>query len=290
MYFALRGSGQPIVVFESGIAATSQNWAGIQEAVSRFARTFTYDRAGLGWSSNAKTERTPTHIVKELRLLLQQARIPGPYLLVGHSFGGLVVRRFAASYPEEVAGVLLVDAMRTEDWPPVNEARRASLNRGIRMAKMAIPFAQVGLLRLAATSLLRRSGRTSRFFSRVAGAGGRHVLERIVREISKMPREVWPVVAAHWSNPYFYRGLAAHLEAVPKSVQEMANAEAIHDVPVCLLTPPTARPLTPEELFRIGPATRQVLVENCGHWVHLDEPRLVVEAIRTMVEEIRSRQ
>ncbi len=270
----------PTVIFESGIAATSQNWLQVQEQVAGYARAVSYDRGGLGWSSACASARTPTNIARELRHTLRQAGIPGPYVLVGHSFGGLVVRRYAALYPGEVAGVVLVDPMRAEEWPPVNETQRPLLERGVRLAGYGVPVARFGLARLATTSLLCRSGRASRAFSRAAGGGGAHVMERITCEVGKMPREAWPVVAAHWSTPKFYRGLAAHVRAVPASVDEMQEAEPLGDVPVVVLTPGNVEPLCCERLRQIGSDVRQVIAEKSGHWIHLDEPELVLEAIR----------
>ena len=101
-----------------------------------------------------------------------------------------------------------------------------------------------------------------------------------------MPREVWPIVAAHWASPKYYRGLAAHLTAVPATVTEMLVAEAAEGMPVVLLTPGTAEPLCNEQLRRIGPEVRQVIAGRSGHWVHLDEPELVLNTIRSMVEQV----
>jgi pimeloyl-ACP methyl ester carboxylesterase len=274
------------VIFESGIAATSQNWSRVQQSVAGYTRAVSYDRGGLGWSDACSSERTPSNIARELRDLLRLAGIPGPYVLVGHSFGGLVARRFAVLYPADVAGVVLVDPMRIEEWPPVNESQRPLLERGIRMAGFGIPVARFGLARLATTSLLCRSGRASRAFSRAAGNGGIHVMQRITCEVGKMPREVWPIVAAHWASPKYYRGLAAHLQAVPATVTEMQMAEAVDGVPVVLLTPGTAEPLCSVQLSGIGTEVRQVIAERSGHWVHLDEPELVLETIRSMVEQV----
>jgi pimeloyl-ACP methyl ester carboxylesterase len=277
----------PTVIFESGIAATSQNWLRVQEVVAAYARAVSYDRSGLGWSSPSDSERTPSNIARELRDMLRHAKIPGPYVLVGHSFGGLVVQRYAAEYPDEILGVILVDPMRVEDWPPVNETQRAMLVRGTRMAGFGIPVARFGLARLATTSLLCRSGKLSRAFSRAtAKHGGLHVLERITCEVGKMPRAVWPIVAAHWSRPEFYRGLVAHLDAVPASVAEMHGAQSVEGVPVVLLTPGNAKPFSGDDLRRIGPGARQVIARRSGHWIHLDEPELVVDTIRRMVEQV----
>jgi pimeloyl-ACP methyl ester carboxylesterase len=278
----------PTVVFESGIAATSQNWLSVQTSVAAYTRAVSYDRGGLGWSSPHTSERTPGNIASELRETLQQAGIPGPYVLVGHSFGGLVVRSFAMQYPDEVLGVVLVDPMRPEEWPPVNEAQRAHVERGKRFAGYGVLVARFGLARLAITSLLCRSGTMSRAFFRTAGNSGQHVMERIVCEVGKMPPEVRPVVAAHWSNPKYYRGLVAHLDALPATVTEMHGANPLQGVPVVLLTPANAEPLCAERLRRISPGARQVIAEQSGHWVHLDEPELVLDTIRAMVEQTRS--
>ena len=290
MYVSDMGRGMrdgPTVIFESGIAATSQNWLRVQEVVAAYARAVSYDRSGLGWSSPSDSERTPSNIARELRDMLRHAKIPGPYVLVGHSFGGLVVQRYAAEYPDEILGVILVDPMRVEDWPPVNEAQRAMLVRGTRMAGFGIPVARFGLARLATTSLLCRSGKLSRAFSRAtAKHGGLHVLERITCEVGKMPREVWPIVAAHWSRPQFYQGLVAHLDAVPASVAEMHGAQAVEGVPVVLLTPGDAKPFSGDDLRRIGSGARQVIARRSGHWIHLDEPELVIDTIRRMVEQV----
>jgi pimeloyl-ACP methyl ester carboxylesterase len=290
MYLYDAGSGGPAVVFESGIAATSQNWAQLQAAISGFTRVVSYDRAGLGWSSASDAERTPSNIVRELRALLLRAGVPPPYVLVGHSFGGLVVRHFAANYPQEVLGVVLVDAMRTEEWPPVNESQRAVLDRGILLTRIALPIARFGLARLATTSLLCRSGRTSRFLSRAAGSGGAHVLDRITCEVGKMPRDVWPIIAAHWSRPSFYRGLQAHLRAVPATVREMHDSQPIFETPVLLLNAANVQPLSTQGLRQIGTAAQQKTAHRSGHWIHLDEPELVVEAVRDMVMGARRAQ
>lgn len=290
IYVSQAGSGCPAVVFESGIAATSQNWTALQRSVSGFARTFTYDRGGLGWSSPHKSSPTPSMLAPELHRVLQLAGVPPPYIMVGHSFGGLVVRRFAADYPGEVAGLILVDSMRPEEWPPVNSARQAHLDRGIRLAEWAVPIARFGLARLATTSQLCRSGKTSRRLSSLAGDGGLHVLDRITSEVGKMPREVWPIVAAHWSAPSFYLGLAAHLRAVPATVQEMLDAPPVESIPTVVITAGNAQPLSTGELARIGPGTRQIVAPGSGHWVHLDRHDLVLNCIFDMVERVRSIQ
>jgi len=283
LYLLEKGTGGPTVLFESGIAATNLNWFHIQQTVSRFTYTASYDRGGLGWSSPCHTARTPGNIAVELHAMLEGAGIKPPYILVGHSFGGLVMRRYALLYPDDVLSVLLVDPMRCEEWPPMNPNKQSELDRGKKLTRFAVPVARFGLARLAVTSLLCRSGRISGHLAGVAGSGGRHVLDRVTEEVGKMPREVWPIVAAHWSRPAFYAGMRSHVEAVPATVREMRNAEPIHGIPVLVLTPGKSTPLSDECLDRIGDNVHQVIARASAHWIHLDEPDLVINSIREMV-------
>jgi pimeloyl-ACP methyl ester carboxylesterase len=282
LYALDQGSGAPTVVFESGIAATNLNWRHIQKSISQETRTVSYDRGGLGWSSPALTARTPGNIAMELRAMLEAAGIKPPFVLVGHSFGGLVMRRFALLYPQEVVGVVLVDPMRCEEWPPLDPAKQAMLDRGVRMTGYAVPIARMGLARLAVTSLLCRSGRIWTFLAGAAGNGGRHVLSRIKDEVDKMPEEAWPMVAAYWSRPGYYEGMAGHISAVPATVREMTGTAPIAGIPVTLLTPGKSSPLSQKQLAEIGDNVRQVIATDSGHWIHLDEPQIVVHAIREM--------
>jgi pimeloyl-ACP methyl ester carboxylesterase len=104
------GSGTPTVVLEPGGGEMSSNLGWIAPAVARDTRVCVYDRAGRGWSEPADTAQDGAQIATELHTLLQRGRVPGPYVLAGHSFGGLYVLTFAARYPDEVAGMVLVDS------------------------------------------------------------------------------------------------------------------------------------------------------------------------------------
>jgi pimeloyl-ACP methyl ester carboxylesterase len=283
LYVLEKGSGDATVLFEAGIAATNLNWFHIQETVSQFALTASYDRIGLGWSSPCHTARTPANIAAELHAMLAGAGIKPPYILVGHSFGGLVVRRYALLFPADVSSLLLIDPMRCEEWPPLDPAKQSELDRGRKLTGIAVPIARFGLARLAVTSLFCRSGRIAEGLAGAAGNGGRHVLQRIKDEVGKMPREVWPIVAAHWSHPGYYAGMRSHVEAVPDTVREMQDAEPIHGIPILLLTPGKSSPLSEQCLQRIGDNVQQVIAPASAHWIHLDQPDLVIDSIRAMV-------
>ncbi|MGD0478814.1 MAG: alpha/beta hydrolase [Terracidiphilus sp.] len=283
LYVFEDGEGEATVLFESGIGATHLNWRGIQDPISTVAHTIAYDRASLGWSSPCRTARTPGNIALELHHMLEASGCHGPYVLVGHSFGGLVMRRYAVLFPQEVAGVVLVDPMRCEEWPPLNPSRQSHLDLGKRLIRSAMPMVRCGLARLLVKRLFGRPGSLS---DQIAGAGGanhRHVLGRIKTEVRKMPRKVWPAVAAHWSRPSFYAGLRSHIGSIPATVREMHTAEPIGGIPVTVLTPGNAAPLTPNQLDHIGDSVHQTIASKSEHWIHLDEPELVINAIRAMI-------
>ena len=108
--YVTAGSGTPTVVFESGLGDGKEVWGPVFRSLSKHARVVAYDRAGYGQSSDSTEVRDGLQIVKELRAMLQTENMPAPYILVGHSLGGTVVKLFARMYPDEVAGVVLVDA------------------------------------------------------------------------------------------------------------------------------------------------------------------------------------
>src|SRR5215213_5857090 len=104
------GSGSPTVLLQPGAGEMSSNMGWIAPAVARNTRVCVYDRAGRGWSEPAYTPQDGTQIATDLHTLLQRGHVPGPYVLAGHSFGGLYALTFAARYPDEVAGMVLVDS------------------------------------------------------------------------------------------------------------------------------------------------------------------------------------
>src|SRR5438552_9670650 len=116
LYREGRGSGGPSVVFDSGLSATGRSWSQVAPQAAALARVCTYDRANTGRSERAPTPRTSQDLVNDLRTLLKNAGIQPPYVLVGHSLGGLNVRLFASEYRSDVAGIVLVDSAHEDEW------------------------------------------------------------------------------------------------------------------------------------------------------------------------------
>jgi pimeloyl-ACP methyl ester carboxylesterase len=144
------GSGTPTVVLEPGGGEMSSNLGWITPAVARDTRVCVYDRAGRGWSEPADTPQHGTQIATDLHTLLQRGHVPGPYVLAGHSFGGLYVLTFAARYPDEVAGMVLVDSTAPASAPGTASPgdKGSSDNVMSRVSALVSASARLGLGRL----------------------------------------------------------------------------------------------------------------------------------------------
>lgn len=147
MHIHCIGEGSPTVILETLSGGTSSYWGWVQPEVAKTTRVCVYDRAGRGWSEPDPEPITLGRTVRNLHTLLSNARIEGPYVLVGHSIGGIYVRQFAADYPEEVAGMVLVDASHPEQFDRYPEMMKE--NQSYLRISAAFPaLARLGLFRL----------------------------------------------------------------------------------------------------------------------------------------------
>ena len=280
------GEGNPTVVFEAGISATSVSWSLVHGQVAQFARVIAYDRAGLGWSDPARTERTPSAVARELHAVLEAADASAPYVVVGHSFGGLVAQRFAALYPHETSGIVLVDPLAASEWHPLTPQRQSMLRRGIMLSRRGALLARIGVVRACITLAFRGRRIVPKIAGQVAsGRGGSSFMSRMAGEIRKLPPGSWPVVGCHWSHAKSFDAMAEHLHWLPESAREMSDAAPL-DVPAIVIT---AAHVT-EDPAPALPAARRIVASRSGHWVQFDQPELVIDAIRTMLESIRDRE
>jgi pimeloyl-ACP methyl ester carboxylesterase len=135
LYCTGERGGAPTVVMDSGLGGSVLDWQLVQPEVARFARVCTYDRGGAGWSEPGAQPRTSQQFVEELHTLLGNAGVQEPYVLVGHSLGGTNMQLYASQYPDEVAGMVLVDsALEDLDLLSINE-RRPPITCGIMLLK-----------------------------------------------------------------------------------------------------------------------------------------------------------
>jgi pimeloyl-ACP methyl ester carboxylesterase len=142
------GQGSPTVILEAANGGMSAHWARVQQEVAKAARVCAYDRAGLGWSESGPQPRDAKQVSSELHTLLANAGIEGPYILVGHSYGGLYARMYADRYSEEVAGMVLVDSSHPEQFSRGPEAR-AMYEQAKRLSALVPLFTSFGVIRLS---------------------------------------------------------------------------------------------------------------------------------------------
>jgi hypothetical protein len=153
------GSGTPTVVLEPGGGASAATLGLIAPAVAHTTRVCIYDRAGRGWSDPAPSPQDGTQIAAALHTLLNRAHVPGPYVLAGHSFGGLYVRSFAAQYPDDVAGLVLIDSTG-ERTTPVSPRQAGGYSVVKHLSALLSTTAHLGVGRLiAGTATARRAAR-----------------------------------------------------------------------------------------------------------------------------------
>jgi pimeloyl-ACP methyl ester carboxylesterase len=142
------GEGSPTVILEAAIVGMSAHWVRVQQEIAKATRVCAYDRAGLGWSESGPKPRDAKRVSSELHTLLANAAgIEGPYVLAGHSYGGLYARMYAARYPQEAAGVVLVDSSHPEQFTRSPE-ERAMYQRTRRQAAIVPLLARLGVMRL----------------------------------------------------------------------------------------------------------------------------------------------
>jgi pimeloyl-ACP methyl ester carboxylesterase len=142
-------AGGPTVILEAGMATFSSNYSWIQNELAATTRVVAYDRAGLGWSDPSAEPQDAQQSAQDLHAALQSAGIQPPYVVAGHSYGGLVVRAFTDLYPEEVAGMVLIDASHPDQWARIPASRNGKLNgRGNLITGLLARFGVVRIFRL----------------------------------------------------------------------------------------------------------------------------------------------
>ena len=293
LHYRCQGTGTPAVILEAGIAASSVTWSRVQPEMARETRVCSYDRAGLSWSEPAGSARSMAALVSELRTLLRAAEIEPPYVLVGHSFGALIIRAFARTHAEEVAGLVFVDPLHPEEWCDPSPNQQNMLRGGIFLSRVGGLLARLGVVRLSLALLSGGAPGVPRQFSRMFGRRAAAVLEHIVGEVQKLPAEVLPSVQAHWSNPKAFRGMWQHLAAMPAcSANLVAGADAFGEIPVIVISAGARSPrwlAADAGLVRASRRGRHVVSPRSGHWVHLDDQEVVIEAIRDVIQAARDK-
>jgi pimeloyl-ACP methyl ester carboxylesterase len=286
LHVQISGESGPTVVLESGLAATSLTWALVQPLIAPFARVLSYDRAGLGWSDDAAGPATALNAVHDLKSLLDRSGLPAPYVVVGHSFGGLIGRILQQLHPKLVAGLVLVDPVIRDEWRDLTPQRRAMLGRGAMLSRRGAMLARLGVVRFALTRLTGGSQRLPGLLGKMFAGRGAGIANRLVGEVRKIPREHWPAVAAHWSEARAFRTMADYLENLSLSVRQLDENRDLGNLPVIVLSSGNSSPeamAEHERDARLSTRGEHIVVPAAGHWINLDAPGIIADAVRRML-------
>ncbi len=298
LHLAVSGEGDPSVVLIAGGGDFSFDWSLVQPAIAGFARVCSYDRAGTAWSDLGPTPRTMKQEAHELHVLLKNAGIKPPYVLVGHSIGGLMARVYADQRRGEVAGIVLVDGTHEDTTLFLN----GKLVRMRTLAK-AGPIPDVQTMKSSPPKPPTPEDRKqAEEAQRADPAKTRPPFDRLPPAVQE--RRLW-----FRSNPRLSAPVDDHwAEELQALFEARARAEfPLGDMPLVVIIPSEKPPGSPppgvsaEEWKRIDEEKRRqkvgltslsrnstlVVAEKSGHHIHLDEPELVVEAVRRVVDAAR---
>jgi pimeloyl-ACP methyl ester carboxylesterase len=256
LHLLCKGSIGPTVLIEQGAGEPSVFWWPLQDKVSEFARVCTYDRAGYGWSDPPRSPQTIQQRAEDLHALLANAQLPVPYILVAHSYGSLIVRWFAQKYRDQVAGLVLVD----------------TAEEGVVFRKDVLDlYARIAM------------------FPRAMAFAARFGLPRLLRRFFPSLREqLWFV------KPSQYAATAddlASLARVTPPLTEPGGFGSLEGLPLVVLThgQPFPGPFAllekywaegQKRLAALSEKGELVVAQHSNHMIHLDQPDLVINAIR----------
>ncbi|MGB9431546.1 MAG: alpha/beta hydrolase [Candidatus Acidiferrum sp.] len=282
------GEGSPTIVLEAGLMSTVLSWNELQRELSRSFHVVSYDRAGLGWSDLGPMPRTADRIVEELHTLLERAEMAPPYILVGHSFGGLTMPLFAARYPDEVAGMVLVDPVAPAEWNPPSEHDRKLAHIGAKVCRRAAVLSRIGLIRFVAFLLTTSTGKKLaanlvRLISRGAPADAGSVSSPWFLALPARERDMARIF---WVQKKFSSTIASQLENLHVSAALAAEGDS-YDKPVAILSAHTSSEHRQNEHAAMAQRLDRgihVIARKSNHWIMQEEPELVISAIDKVVE------
>jgi len=274
-----RGQGTPAVILDSGLGVPAVGWNPVQTEVAKFARVCSYDRAGYGWSGATTLPRTSKEIVKELHALLEAANEKGPYILVGHSFGGFNVRVYNGQYPNEVSAMVLADASHEDQearMPPAVQAFMKKSAEQLKRQQMLAPLLiRLGVARFAQRNQVESPGVSKEF--------GQEMLYLRLQ-------------------PKFIDAAASELDSFSESANEVRTAGNLGDKPLVVLTAGKMVPASqlpegfPQKEFsdfhevwvndlqvkesRLSTRSKRIMVPDSDHMIPFERPDTIVAAVR----------
>jgi len=277
-----RGSGTPIVVFEAGLDTMgSLSWSAVHDAVASTTRACAYSRAGIMWSEPRAGKFEPDEVARDLHALLRAAGERPPFVMVGHSLGGPYIMDFTRLYPQEVVGVVFVDASHPDQVARQEQiAGKNLLDAGLRIFKIANALSWTGIPRLVAAhaespTIPVQAKRAEDAYLSVSLGAALQELESLNATLAAAGqlRQLGdrPLVVLTAAKPYS----AGMLKAMHMTTEQGQRMQ-------------TAWLEMQDEEARWSHHSRHQLVPDATHYIQFDRPDLVIAAVREVVSEVRS--
>lgn len=283
------GSGSPTVVFEAGSGRAGWDWFQVQPAVAKRTRACIYDRAGLGFSDPIARPATAANAAKDLHFLLKNSRVPGPYVLVGNSYGAMVAQQFALRPKADVAGLVLLDAQHEDELARLDKLTNGGMSEGfagiVEMNRACLAAAEKGFMAGSALEQQCVSGAEESFGPTLAAAD-----------------------IAMKRKPSFWRATASEAENIhTTSAQQLRTArKSLGDLPLVSLTRGVSPYLVPgqspsatnqaieaenkamqDEVAALSKRGSNRVVDGAHHAIHLSTPDAVVQAVLQVLDMVK---
>jgi pimeloyl-ACP methyl ester carboxylesterase len=265
LHIRCMGNDGPTVILEAMGDGTSANWAWVQPQIAEMSRVCAYDRAGRGWSDSSPAPRDALHIAQELRSLLANAGEAPPFVLVGHSFGGFVTRMYAAAFPHEVAGMVIVDGgqpgIRSARFPAEGSRSQAQEKQLMRAAPV---LARLGMFRWRGMS-------------------------------TDLPPAASAEYGAHYASARLWDNLHAEMLALPLSDAQVRGAGSLGDRPLMIVN--ASRPdnavlrannAMQAELLSLSSNSQRLVVDGASHGSLVLNPRHAAETSAAILDVVRA--
>jgi len=262
LHTLITGHGSPTVILESGMGGGCLDWSLVQPEISGEATVLSYDRAGFGWSPQPLQQPTCRSYAEHLRRLLQELKLKPPYLLVGHSYGGMIMRWFAAEYPGEVMGLILVDAVHESHYldEKMDEGRKKQRRNNKKQLRWGYLLSPVAIPR---------------------------ILKQPVG-VKRLPERFQRIVRALGYRNQAYQAAYSELLCAQDSAVQLTNAPPLPpDLPITVLSAGKQSEnwkRTQQELVLLSQQTQHIMVKDSWHSIHIHRPDVVISAIQSLLK------
>jgi pimeloyl-ACP methyl ester carboxylesterase len=291
LHIHVMGKGKPVVIFENGSGDFSYIWDLVQPSVSKTNMTVSYDRAGYAWSEEGPLPRTGRQIAFELHTALHNAGIKGPYVMVGQSYGGFLVRSFTRFYKKEVVGLVLVDALNENEKIIIN-------NKAVRVRDMAqgrlAPGIQNMVKKNIDTALSKEENPVA------SNTTIEYPLDKLSAEDQKI--QIWAQ-----TQFTYYKAASSEMDWSPEDVADMYKNKGksnymLGSIPLIVLSkgnggysglPDSAelekqRLKLQNDLTHLSTNSKHIIDKNSGHNIHLEDPATVITAIKQVIHAYKT--